>query len=209
VILKVISEKYICDESARLRFLRAKLHSDQCVRGNCGKETTVIGDETSEQLDGEPANYFVRVTKREKRACKACEEQGVQCMPLPARIIDKGLARVIIDTVMSKYADNVLIYRQSAILERETGIELSRATMDGRVMRVGEPLTPIESAMGREPLEGDYIQAHQTPVSVQMHDGRGKNRQANLWQYSRPRVRSYSISGSGVKGKDPNGSLEI
>ena len=37
--------------------------ADQCVCGNCGKETTVIGYETSEQLDVEPANYFVRVTK--------------------------------------------------------------------------------------------------------------------------------------------------
>jgi hypothetical protein len=64
----------------------------------------VIGYETSEQLDVEPAKYFVRVTKRGKRACKACEEQGVQSAPLLARIIDKGLAsdRVVIDTVVSK-----------------------------------------------------------------------------------------------------------
>ena len=65
---------------------------EQCVCGNCGKETTVIGYETAEQLDVEPAKYFVRVTKREKRACKACEEQGVQSAPLPPRIIEKGLA---------------------------------------------------------------------------------------------------------------------
>jgi transposase len=123
---------------------------DQCVCGHCGKETMVIGYETSEQLDVEPAKYFVRVTKREKRACKTCEEQGVQCAPLPVRIIDKGLAsdRVIIDTVVSKYADHVPLYRQSAILERETGIELSRATLDGWVMRVGELLTPIVAAWG-------------------------------------------------------------
>ena len=37
----------------------------------------MIGYESAEQLDVEPAKYFVRVTKREKRACKACEEQGV------------------------------------------------------------------------------------------------------------------------------------
>jgi transposase len=41
--------------------------------------------------------------------------------------------------------------------------------------------------MRRELLEGDYIQADETPVGVQMHDGRGKNRQAYLWQYSRPK----------------------
>jgi transposase len=64
----------------------------QCVCAQCGKETVVIGYESAEQLDVEPAKYFVRVTKREKRACKACEEQGVQCAPLPVRIIEKGLA---------------------------------------------------------------------------------------------------------------------
>ena len=80
----------------------------QCVCGKCGKQTVLIGYEISEQLDVEPAKYFVRVTKREKRACKACEEQGVQSAPLPARIIDKGLAsdRVVIHTVVSKYADH-------------------------------------------------------------------------------------------------------
>jgi transposase len=40
--------------------------------------------------------------------------------------------------------------------------------------------------MGQELLAGDYIQADETPVAVQMHDGRGKNHQAYLWQYSRP-----------------------
>jgi transposase len=112
----------------------------------------MIGYQTSEQLDVEPAKYFVRVTKREKRACRDCEEQGVQSAPLPARIIDKGLAsdRVIVDTIVSKYADHVPLYRQSAIVQREAWIELSRATLDGWVMRVGELLSPIAVAMDQE-----------------------------------------------------------
>jgi transposase len=65
---------------------------EQCVCGNCGKENSVIGYEKSEQLDVKPAEYFVVVTKREKRACKACEEQGVECAAAPVRIIEKGLA---------------------------------------------------------------------------------------------------------------------
>jgi len=124
---------------------------EQCVCGNCGKETTLIGYETAEQLDVEPAKYFVVVTKREKRACKECEEQGVECAPAPARIIEKGLAsdRVVIDTVVSKYADYLPLYRQSVILERESGLEISRATLDGWVMRVGELLRPITAAMAQ------------------------------------------------------------
>ena len=161
---------------------------EQCVCGNCGKETTLIGYETAEQLDVKPAEYFVLVTKREKRACKDCEEQGVECAPAPARIVEKGLAsdRVVIDTVVSKYADHLPLYRQSVILERESGLEISRATLDGWVMRVGELLQPIRAAMAQELLDGSYIQADETTVAVQMHDGRGKNHQAYLWQYSRP-----------------------
>jgi transposase len=40
--------------------------------------------------------------------------------------------------------------------------------------------------MRQELLRGTYIQADETPVDVQMHEGRGKNHQAYLWQYSRP-----------------------
>jgi transposase len=64
--------------------------------------------------------------------------------------------------VVSKYADHVPLYRQSAILERESGIELSRATLDGWVMRVGELLRPLTGALGQELLKGDYIQADET-----------------------------------------------
>jgi hypothetical protein len=81
----------------------------QCVCGNCGRDTSVIGYEVSEVLDVEPARYFVAVMKREKRACKSCPEQGVMAATLPARIIDKSLVsdRVIIDTVVNKYCDYV------------------------------------------------------------------------------------------------------
>src|SRR3954471_11567004 len=53
-------------------------------------------------------------------------------------------------------------------------------------MRVGELLSPITAAIGRELVSGTYIQADETPVGVQMHDSGGKNQQAYLWQYGRP-----------------------
>ena len=43
---------------------------EQCKCGQCGADTKVIGYEVSEVLDVKPAEYFVEVTKREKRACK-------------------------------------------------------------------------------------------------------------------------------------------
>lgn len=161
---------------------------EQCTCRACGKPTEIIGYDESEQLDVEPAKYFVLVTKREKRACKSCAEGGVAAAAAPARIIEKSLVsdRVAIDTVVAKYSDHLPLYRQSAILARETGVEISRATMDGWVMRVGELLTPVAAVMRRELVAGSYIQADETTVDVQMHDGRGQNHQAYLWQYGRP-----------------------
>jgi transposase len=161
---------------------------EQCVCGSCGAGTKVIGYEVSEVLDVKPAEYFVQVTKREKRACKACEEQGVAMAPLPVRIIARSLVsdRIIIDTIVGKYADHNPLYRQSVIFLRDAGIDIGRATMCGWVMTVGELLAPVVGAMRHELLAGSYIQADETTVDVQMHDRRGKNHQGYLWQYGTP-----------------------
>ena len=161
---------------------------EQCVCGNCGRDTSVIGYEVSEVLDVEPARYFVKVIKREKRACKTCPEQGVTAAPLPVRVIEKSLVsdRVIIDTVVNKYCDHSPLYRQSVALLRDAGIDISRATMCGWVMTIGEMLMPVAGAMRSQLLAGSYIQADETPVDVQTHDGSGANHQAYLWQYGTP-----------------------
>lgn len=154
----------------------------------CGAETAVIGYDESEQLDVEPARHFVRVIKREKRACRCCEKGAVTMAPLQPRIVEKGLAsnRVVVETVVAKYVDHLPLYRQAAILGREAGLEIGRATLDGWVMRVGEQLEPMVAAMRQDLLRGSYLQADETIVPVQMHDKRGADHQAYLWQYGKP-----------------------
>ena len=160
----------------------------QCSCKHCHQETSVIGYDQSEHLEVEPAKYFVVLTRREKRACSHCGEGGVMAAPLASRIVDKGLVsdQIVIATLIQKYSDHLPLYRQSAILEREAGIEISRATMDGWVMRAGELLLPLAAAVKRELLGGAYLQADETPISVQLHAGTGSNHQAYLWQYGRP-----------------------
>ena len=162
--------------------------AEQCVCNHCQQQTTPIGYDECEHLELEPAKYFVVVTRREKRACHHCGEGGVTAAPLAPRIVEKGLVsdRIVIDTLIQKYSDHLPLYRQSAMLEQEEGIEISRATMDGWVMRVGELLLPLVAAIKRELLAGAYLQADETPVAVQLHDGNGANHQAYLWQYGRP-----------------------
>ena len=165
----------------------------------CGAATAVMGYDESEQLDVQPARYFVRVIKREKRACRCCETGAVAMPPLAPQIVEKGLAsdRVVIETVVAKYSDHLPPYRQAVILEREAGLEIGRATLDGWVMRVGELLEPVVSAMRQDLLRASYLQADETIVPVQMHDKRGADHQAYLWQSASREERRYSISAWG------------
>ena len=161
---------------------------EACQCPHCQQEMVVIGYDESEVLDVEPAKYFVRVTKREKRACRQCPQRSVIAAPLPERIIGKSLVsnRVVVDTIVKKYCDHLPLYRQELILRREAGVEISRATLDGWVMHVGEDLIPVREAMRRDLLTDSYLQADETTVSVQTGDRTGKNHEAYLWQFGRP-----------------------
>ena len=160
----------------------------ECRCGKCGAETKVIGYETSEVLGMKPAVYFVRVIKREKRACTRCIEHGVATAAAPERIAPKSIFadETIIDFIIRKYCDALPLYRQRAILWRDLGIDVALTTIDDAVLRVGELLIPVVGAMKRDLLTGGYIQADETHVGVQTPDKKGKNHRAFFWQYSAP-----------------------
>ncbi len=161
---------------------------EQCKCGKCGGETQVIGYEETEVLGKKPAVHFVRVIKREKRACAACVRHGIATAAVPARIVSKSIFsdEVIIDFVVSKYCDASPLYRQRAILMRDLGIDVALTTIDDAVLRVGELLIPMVDLVKRDLLAGDYIQADETYVGVQTKEKKGENHTAYFWQYSSP-----------------------
>ncbi|MGA3134321.1 MAG: IS66 family transposase [Terracidiphilus sp.] len=162
--------------------------ADGCRCGRCGGETRVIGYEESEVLGMKPAEYFVRIIKREKRACPACVAQGVATAPAPERIAPKSIFAddTIVEFIVRKYCDSVPLYRQRAILMRDLGIDVALTTINDAVLRVGELLIPIVDAMKRDLLAGSYIQADETHVAVQTPEKKGENHRAFFWQYSAP-----------------------
>jgi transposase len=162
--------------------------AEQCRCGTCGAETKVIGYDISEELDVKPAEYFVRVTKREKRACPRCEEGGVMAAPLPAKIVEKGKLSnaVVVDVILKKYREHSPLYRQGMILDRDCGVEISRATLCNGVMTSGQWLEVIQKELKADLLAGNYIQADETPIGVQTPEKTGSNHRGYLWQYSRP-----------------------
>ena len=46
---------------------------ESCACGKCGKDLILIGEDISEQLDVEPAKFFVHRHIRPQYACRACE----------------------------------------------------------------------------------------------------------------------------------------
>lgn len=162
--------------------------AQQCKCGKCGAPTKVIGYETTEVLGMKPVEYFVRVLKREKRACAHCVTQGVVTAPAPARIAPKSIFadETIISILINKYCDSVPLYRQRAILMRDLSIDVALTTINDAVLRVGELLIPIVEVMKRDLLTGGYIQADETHVDVQTPDKKGENHRAFFWQFSAP-----------------------
>ena len=68
------------------------LPEDRCTCTACGAPLVQIGEETSEQLDYQPASLFVIEHVRFTYACQACEGTVVTA-ELPAAPIEKGERR--------------------------------------------------------------------------------------------------------------------
>jgi transposase len=161
---------------------------EQCACGKCGKEKKVIGYERTEVLSMKPAEYYVTVLLREKRACAKCEERGVTTAAVLSRIAPKSIFadETIIEFILRKYADSLPLFRQQAMLRRDSGIDVALSTINDAVLRVGEMLIPVIDGMKRDLLTGGYIQADETYCGVQTPDKKGENHRAWFWQYSAP-----------------------
>ncbi len=83
-----------------------------CQCDVCRQPLTVIGEEVNEQLDCKPIQFFVHRHIRPKYACRQC--QTVTAQPLPAQVIDKGLAApgLLAQVLISKYQDHQPLYRK-------------------------------------------------------------------------------------------------
>lgn len=90
--------------------------SCQCVA--CGQGLVKIGEDVSEQLDVEPARFFVHLHIRPQYACRACET--ATAAPVPAAIIDGGMAApgLLGWVAVSKFTDHLPLYRIEQICAR-------------------------------------------------------------------------------------------
>jgi transposase len=163
-------------------------HEPDCRCAQCGAERPVIGYETREELGCEPATFFVRVIKREKRGSHCQEEQGVATAAAPPQIVPKSKLsnEFIIEALAQKYQQHVPVYRQCAALADNHGIELNRKTVTEAVLAAGELLRAVVRAQAAQLLRASYLQADETTVPVQTGEKTGRNHRAYFWEYSQP-----------------------
>ena len=154
---------------------------ESCTCGKCGSDLVKIGEDISEQLDVEPAKFFVHRHIRPQYACRACET--VSAAPIPPAVIDGGLAAVglYVWILIGKYLDHLPLYRLEQIAARDRVI-LSRSTMAEWVGRIGVALQPLADRLAELLLERGVLHADETPVA-QLDPGRGKTKRAYLWAY--------------------------
>ena len=154
---------------------------ESCTCGQCGKDLIKIGEDISEQLDVEPARFFVHRHIRPQYACRACET--VSAAPIPPAVIDGGMAAtgLLSWVAISKFLDHLPLYRLEQIAARD-GVTLSRTTMAEWIGRIGVALQPLVDCLAMLLLERSVLHADETPVK-QLDPGRGKTKRAYLWAY--------------------------
>ena len=154
---------------------------ESCTCGQCGNGLTKIGEDISEQLDVEPARFFVHRHIRAQYACRAC--QTITAAAIPPAVIDGGLAAVglYVWVLIGKYLDHLPLYRLEQIAARDQVI-LSRSTMAQWVGRIGVTLQPLADRLSELLRERSVLHADETPVA-QLDPGKGKTHRAYLWAY--------------------------
>jgi len=149
----------------------------------CSGALHLIGEDRAEQLDILPARLRVRVTRRPRYGCRACEGAVVQA-PAPDRLLDGGMATeaLVAHIVVAKFCDHVPLYRQAGMLARQ-GVTLDRSTLANWVGRACWWLTPLHDLVVGTVLSSSKLFADDTTLPV-LDPGRGRTKTGRLWCYA-------------------------
>jgi transposase len=162
----------------------------------CGSAMRPLGEDLSEQLARVSAAFKVIRTIRRKMSCVRCNHIAQPLMPgLP---IERSIAHpsLLADILVSKYADHVPLYRQTAIAARD-GVRLDRANMARWVGQCEELCRPLIEALRRYTMAPAKLHADDTPIPV-LEPGKGKTVTGRLWVYVRDDRRSGSTQPAAV-----------
>jgi transposase len=154
----------------------------------CGRPRVSIGTQTAEQLDLEPARFFVLRTIRKSYACRHCDPTAVpadqrlrtagpeQVGPIPKGLCGPGL---LAHAITAKFADHTPLHRLSGQLSR-SGVTIARSTLGDWMARAADLLMPLYQLMHRRLLLSRVIHGDDTSVKLRV-TGADRTRKAHLW----------------------------
>jgi transposase len=156
----------------------------------CGTPRVCIGEQTAEQLDLQPARFFVLRTTRKTYACHSCDPAAVppeqrlrtagpaQVGPIPKGLCGPGL---LAHAITAKFADHVPLHRLAGQLAR-SGVMVARSTLGGWLKQAADLLSPPVALMHQRVLLSRVIHGDDTGVKLRVK-GADKARRAHLWAY--------------------------
>ena len=144
-----------------------------------------IGEEVTEELEYEPAKFYIKRYIRHKYAHKSGE--GVNIGDLPERVIDKGIpgASLLSMLLTNKYLDHLPLYRQKQRFARD-GIEIASSTIEGWVKQALEKLEPLYESLVFDTKSQGYLQVDETTIKVLDKDKKGACHLGYYWVYHNP-----------------------
>jgi transposase len=154
----------------------------------CGRARVCIGTQTAEQLDLEPARFFVRRTVRKSYACRHCDPALVpvaqrlqtagpeQVGPLAKGLCGPGL---LAHVITAKFADHTPLHRLSGQLGR-AGAPVARSTLGDWLAGAAALLDPLYQLMHRRLLLSRVVHGDDTFVKLRV-PGADRARKAHLW----------------------------
>jgi transposase len=156
----------------------AEKHCDTC---DCDK--VVIGHETSELLEYEPAHFLVKVIQRTKMACPACET-GVVVAPTADKVIEKGRPGpgLLSHLLVGKYQDSLPLTRQVDIFKRH-GVELSTSTLSDWVGASADVFEPVYLALVDQVMDSHIVGTDDTGLKVLDKQHENGVRKGSMWAY--------------------------
>lgn len=154
----------------------------------CGRSRSCIGVQTAEQLDLEPATFFVLRTIKKSYACRHCdpatvsvEQRMVTAGPTQVGPIAKGLCGpgLLAHVVTAKFADHTPVHRLAAQLAR-SGVTIASSTVGDWLLGASELLRPLYELMHRRLLLSRVIHGDDTGVKLRV-PGSPRTKKAHLW----------------------------
>jgi transposase len=154
----------------------------------CGEPRVCIGEQATEQLDLEPARFFVRRTVKKSYACRRCDPTAVPAElrfqtagPTQVGPIAKGLCGpgLLAHVITAKFADHTPLHRLSGQLAR-SGVSIARATLGDWLRQAADLLEPLYLLMHRRLLLSRVIHGDDTSVKLRLA-GVERTSKAHLW----------------------------